>query len=113
MPAKPFIKRKMPMEQPDCCALCPFLGIIPKGEYPKGSKETRVCIPCQDAMSERGSRVRKSQRDSHHPLKRPCDELWDAWYQAGQGYKGIKKEFYIKYRLPLEEEQQMVIKFHR
>lgn len=101
------------MEQPDCCALCPLLGIIPKGEYPKGSKETRVCIPCQDAMSERGSKVRKSKRDSHHPLKRPCDDLWSAWYEAGQGFYPMKKEFYIKYRLPLETNQQMVIKFHR
>lgn len=113
MPARPFIKTKMPMEQPDCCALCPFIGIIPKEERPKGSKETRVCITTGEAMSERGSRVRKSQRDSHHPLRRPCDELWDAWYQAGGGYYGLKKEFYMRYRLPYNQCQQLTIKFHR
>ena len=113
MPIKPFIKTKIPMEQPDCCALCPLLGLIPKEERPFGSKETHVCIARQEAMSGRGITVRKSQRDSHHPLKRPCDDYWQTWYEGGRGSYPIKKEFYIRYRHPYELGQQMIIKFHR
>lgn len=113
MPIKPFIKRKMKMEQPDCCAECPLLGLIPKDERPYGSKESHVCIPCQEAMSARGILVRKSKRDSHHPLKRPCDDLWSAWYEAHRSMYPMKREFYIRYRHPFEQSQQMVIKFHR
>lgn len=113
MPKRVFRKIKIPMEQPDCCAICPLLGKIPKEQIPFGSKETHVCIARQEAISARGILVRKSQRDSHHPLKRPCDELWDVWAKLpGQIYP-MKDEFYITYRLPYEAMQQMVIKFHR
>ena len=101
------------MEQPDCCAICPLLGIIPKEERPFGSKETHVCIARQEAISGRGIQVRKSQRDSHHPLKRPCDEFWELWTTAPGMVYPMKNEFYMRYRLPYESQQQMTIKFHK
>lgn len=113
MPKRVTRKIKIPTEQPDCCAMCPLLGVIPKEERPFGSKETHVCIARQEALSGRGISVKASGRDSHHPLKRPCDEFWEVWTRLPGGYYPMKDEFYLRYRLPYEASQQMVIKFHR
>ena len=74
-----FKKVKLPKEQPDCCAECPLLGLIPKNEMPHGCRETRVCLMTGDAMTAPFSRSRKSTKDTHHPLKRPCDHNWDLY----------------------------------
>lgn len=113
MPKRVFRKIRIPLEQPDCCASCPLLGVIPKEERPFGTKETHVCIARQEAISARGILVKKSERDSHHPLKRPCDEFWELWTRLPGSMYPMKDEFYMRYRLPYESNQQMVIKFHR
>jgi hypothetical protein len=102
-------------EQPDCCFDCPLCGLIPKGYAgrPKGSKETHVCLGTREALTGRGIKVRASTRDSHHPLRRPCDTKWDAWVKApGQNFC-ISDEAYLLFRLPFEHSLQFKIKFHR
>ena len=113
MPKRVFRRIKLPMEQPDCSAVCPLLGLIPKSERPKGSKETHVCIAKQEAISGRGIRVKKSERDSHHPLRRPCDEEYELWTRLPGGCYPMKDEFYLRYRLPFQADMQMIIKFHK
>lgn len=106
---------KLPPEQPDCCFECPLVGLIPKGykDRPKGSKETHVCLGTNEALSGRGIRVRASQRDSHHPLRRPCDNRWEAWMKAPERCFVIPDMVYLHFRLPFEDSLQFKIKFHR
>lgn len=113
MPRKSFIPTQLPPEQPDRCADCPLLGLIPKEQRPKGSKETHVCIGTHHAISGRGILVRKSQRDSHHPLRRPCDSKWEAWMTLPGRTYGMPYTHYLLYRMPYEQGQQMKIIFHR
>ena len=105
---------KLPMAQPDCCFDCPLCGLIPKDHpgKPKGSKETHVCLGTWEALTGRGIKVRASQRDGHHPLRRPCDTKWEAWLLLDRQYFLISDEAYIHYRLPFEHGLQFTIKFH-
>lgn len=113
MPRKKIIEIALPAEQPDCCAICPLCGLIPKDQRPRGSKESHVCLATHHAMSSRGIGVSKSSRDSHHPLRRSCDIKWDAWMQLPGRKFGISYAHYLQYRLPYEQGQQMQIIFHR
>lgn len=112
MPRKLNYMVGLPMEQPDCCAECPLVGVIPKEQRPKGSKETHVCLGTHEALSGRGIKVRASRRDVHHPLRRPCDARWRMWVTLPGRQYALKKEYYQIYRLPYEQGMQMVIKFH-
>ena len=102
MPKQLFTKVQLPLEQPSCCAACPLLGLIPQSERPKGSKETHVCLGTHDAIAGRGI---VSQNTRH---KRPCDEVWDSWPKV----YGVKREYFMRYRVPYDQSKQMVIKFH-
>ena len=113
MPKYLFKKIKMPKEQPDCCAECPLLGLIPKNEMPKGCRETRVCLMTGDAMTAPFSRSRKSTKDTHHPLKRPCDHNWELYQKTPfNGWYNLRVVDWHLYRVPLEETRVLKIKFH-
>ena len=114
MPKRNIIQVQLPAEQPDCCAMCPLLGLVPKYvARPKNSKETHVCLGTMEALTQRGTRIRASQRDSHHPLKRPCDHRWPMWMTLPQRKLGLSIETYRECRVPYEATLQLTIKFHR
>lgn len=114
MPKKNFVQIKLPLNQPDSCAECPLIGIVPEySERPKGSYETRVCLGTMEAMTIRFSKVKASNRDSHHPLRRYCDKLWKAWICLPRQSISIPIEQYNECRRPYEEQFQLKIKFHK
>lgn len=115
MPKQNFVKIALPPTQPDCCAECPLIGIVPdyNKERPKGSYETRVCLGTMEAMTQRFSKCKASQRDSHHPLHRYCDSRWNAWTSQPGRRLGIPKSVYLECRRPYEEQFQLKIKFHK
>jgi hypothetical protein len=104
---------KLRPSQPDCCADCPLVGLVPSYvKKPKGSKETHVCMATFEALTGRGIKIRASQRDSTHPLHRPCDNYWEKWVQLPGSYLPVPDELYLNSRLPYERTQQLRIKFH-
>ena len=114
MPKRNIVQIQLPPEQPDCCAECPLLGLVPKYvARPKNSKETHVCCGTMEAITQRGSKVRASQRDTNHPLRRPCDNRWEAWMTLPGLKLGISNVSYIQCRIPYEQGQQLQIKFHK
>ena len=114
MPKRNIVLIQLPPEQPDCCAECPLLGLVPKYvARPKNSKETHVCCGTMDALTQRGSKVRASKRDSKHPLGRPCDNRWHSWMQLPQRKLGITTQTYNDCRIPYENTLQLQIKFHK
>lgn len=113
MPKKNFIQVQLPAKQPDCCAECPLLGLVPKYvQRPKNSKETMVCLGTMEALTQRGSKIRASNRDATHPLHRPCDRIWKAWEQLPNRRLGISIQTYNDCRIPYEGTLQMRIRFH-
>ena len=107
---------KLPEKQPDCCAICPLLGLIPKDRVPAKSYEKLVCLGTNEAMTQRASRIRASQRNNKHPLHRYCDNKWQFWMQLKNRCLGINSTMYLQCRIPYEQSQQMTfnfIKFHR
>ena len=114
MPKRNIIQIQLPPEQPDCCAECPLLGLVPNYvARPKNSKETHVCLGTMEAITQRGSRVRASSRDSNHPWKRPCDNRWPAWMQLAGRKLGISIQYYNDCRIPYENTLQLQIRFHK
>ena len=114
MPKRNHTLITLPTVKPDCCAICPLVGLIPKHyDRPRGSKETHVCLGTYEALTGRGIKVRASQKDSNHRLRRPCDDKWDAW-QLFPGRKfAVNTQYYLEFRVPYEQGMQMTIKFHR
>lgn len=113
MPKRNIIQIELPPEQPDCCAECPLLGLIPKYvARKKNSKETHVCLGTMEALTQRGSKVRASNRDPNHPLHRPCDLKWHAWMTLPHRRLGVNIQFYNDCRIPYECTLQLKIKFH-
>ena len=110
-----LIKVQLPAMQPDRCRDCPLLGMIPKYiERPKNSKETMICIGTMEAMSKRAADKRASECDSHHPLRRPCDDgKWQMWMTYPQRRLPVNQSNYKECRYPYEQTLQMQIKFHR
>ena len=80
---------------------------------PKNSKETHVCIGTMEALTQRGSKVRASQRDTNHPLHRPCDNRWRAWLALPGRKLGVNTQTYNDCRIPYECTLQLQIKFHK
>jgi hypothetical protein len=114
MPKKNIVQIQLPPEQPDCCAECPLLGLVPKYvSRPKNSKETLVCCGTMEAITQRGSKVRASNRDANHPLHRPCDNRWHSWMQLAGRKLGISTKTYNDCRIPYECTLQLQIKFHK
>lgn len=114
MPKKRFENVKLPLLQPDRCMDCPLLGAIPKSERRPGSQEALVCLGTWHAMTVRFSRVRKSGRDSKHPLTRPCDAKWERWQEAPiYGRYPVPYEAMNRYREEyIKEHKQFHIIFH-
>ena len=112
MPRKNIVQIQLPPEKPDCCAVCPLCGKIPKEMRKKGSRETHVCLGTMEALGGRFINVKASERDSHHPLKRWCDTRWDAWMSLPGRQIGISYPAYLQCRVPYEQAQQLIIKFH-
>lgn len=107
---------KLPPEKPDCCAVCPLLGLIPKEKVPPKSYETLVCIGTREAITKRASEIRASKRDKKHPLHRFCDSKWDLWMELKNRCLMVNREFYLLCRIPYEQKLQFslnFIKFHR
>lgn len=107
---------KLPEKQPDCCAICPLIGLIPKDKVPAKSYERFVCLGTNEAMTQRAIRIRASQRNSKHPLHRYCDSKWAIWMTLKNRCLGINGTMYLQCRIPYEQSQQMTfnfIKFHR
>ena len=114
MPRRNITLIQLPPEQPDCCAECPLLGLIPKTiARPKHSKETHVCIGTMDALTQRGTKVRASTKDVNHPWKRPCDSRWNAWMALPGRKLGVGIQVYNECRIPYECTLQLQIKFHK
>ena len=110
------------MGTPDIAATClkkiiadgfEVVGVYTQPDRPKGSKETHVCLGTWEALSGRGIKVRASQRDSHHPLRRPCDTKWDAWMKLPERCFLLQDIVYLHYRMPFENGLQFKIKFHK
>ena len=113
MPKRNIVQIQLPPVQPDCCVECPLLGVVPKYvRRPYRSQETRVCMGTREALTERGSKIRASKRDSKHPLHRPCDSLWHAWMQLPDRKLGIATQLYNDCRIPVLNNLQLTIKFH-
>ena len=89
------------------------IGVVTQPDKPKGSKETHVCLATWEALTGRGIKVRASGRDSHHPLKRPCDTKWEAWMKLPERCYLLPDVVYLHYRLPFENGLQFKIKFHK
>lgn len=113
MPKRNFVKIKLPIAQPDCCALCPLIGKIPPERREYGSYETLICLGTMDAMTQRQSNIRASKRDSRHPLHRYCDTRWNAWQQLSAREFPVSIDIYNTFRMPYEMGMQPVIRFHR
>ena len=110
MPKKNLIPIELPVEQPDCCATCKLVGLIPKGN--RQGKYTHVCCATAEALTRRGIKVKASEKDSKHPLKRPCD----AWYRNfvetnPKRIWGLPRDRYFLWRVPYENEYELQIKF--
>ena len=113
MPKRNIVQIQLPSEKPDCCATCPLVGLVPKHLRQHRSKETHVCLGTMEALTGRGVQVRASNRDSNHPLRRPCDNRWNAWMTLPGRKLGISNISYIQCRIPYEQGQQLQIKFHK
>jgi len=114
MPRRNIVQVQLPAEKPDCCAECPLLGLVPKYvARPKNSKETHVCCGTMEAITQRLSKVRASQRDANHPLRRVCDSRWQAWMQLPGRKLGIPVQVFNDCRVPYECTLQLRIRFHR
>ena len=72
-----------------------------------------MCLGTMEALTGRGIQVRASGRDSNHPLRRPCDNRWEAWMTLPGLKLGISNVSYIQCRIPYEQGQQLQIKFHK
>ena len=66
-----------------------------------------------EALTQRGSKVRASQRDTNHPLHRPCDNRWRAWLTLPGRKLGVNTQTYNDCRIPYECTLQLQIKFHK
>lgn len=113
MPKHNHTPIQLPAVQPDCCAQCPLCGTVPREMRPKGSKENNVCLGTMEALGSRGIHVRASSKDSRHPWRRPCDTKWAAWMQLPNRRIYISTAAYLQCRVPYEQGQQLIIKFHR
>ena len=107
-------KVPLPPEKPDRWIDCPLLGLVPKYvARPKNSKETHVCIGTREALTQRSTKIRASEKDKNHPLKRPCDLYWDTWMTNPRRILIVNRETYRECRGPYEATLQMNIKFHK
>ena len=128
MPPSPYKPCLLPPQPPDRCELCPLCGCIPKEKQRKGKRERYFCLGIYEAevdeygdpvldedgvqelsfprLSSKGISVSASKnKAAGHPLHRPCEYTWDAWYDLPSHAFPMPKDVYKEYRLPFEREQ--------
>ena len=49
----------------------------------------------------------------NHPLRRPCDGVWETWMTLPRRILLVNRETYRECRIPYESTLQMQIKFHK
>ena len=121
-----YIPRKLTQTKPDKCRNCPLVGLIPKKERRRGLREKYLCLgvfePVKDAngfpiLDDNGEEILdfprikskrinvswKTRKESGHLYHRPCDYIYKLWAQ--RGYRSMRSDIYMKYRLPFEEEK--------
>jgi hypothetical protein len=115
MSKQAIIPQEIPMEQPDTCARCPLLGLIPKEQRGKNVRQAYVCLGVLGvALTSKGIHSSaESYRKKNRKLHRPCDTRWHAWTQLPGRLFGISYANYLQYRLPYEQGQQLQIKFKK
>ena len=103
MPKKLLIEVPVPPIKPDCCKLCPFIGMIPKHKRKAGSKKTMLCIATLKAMSKESISIKESERaGTRHIHHRPCDNVYEAWKDYRHGFP-VGKEIYKECRVPYQQ----------
>ena len=115
MPPKAIIPIEIKMEQPDCCAKCPLIGLIPKEQRQKGVRQSYVCLGVLgEALSSKGIWASASDyKKKKKKLHRPCDTRWEAWTQLPGRKFGMSYAHYLQYRLPYEQRNQLIIHFKK
>ena len=115
MPREAIIKMKLTQEQPDSCAECPLVGLIPKEQRGEGVRQAYVCLGVLgEALTSKGIHSSAAAyRAKNRKLHRPCDNRWEAWAQLPGREFGISYANYLNYRLPYEQGHQLVIKFKK
>lgn len=115
MPKRTIVPTQLPMEQPDCCAKCPLIGLIPKNQRQPGVRQSYVCLGVLgEALPSKG--IWSSAADAKakkRKLHRPCDTRWDAWAQLPGRKFGMSYAHYLQYRLPYEQSSQLIIHFKK
>ena len=112
MPKRNFIPTQLAPEQYNRCVDCPLCGLIPANERKQGKRMKYVCLGCGlKPLSSKGVWIKASNRDSKHPLHRPCDNYWPAWMQLKRREFNLSFNLYAKYRLPFEQTVQLRIDF--
>jgi hypothetical protein len=96
--------------QPDSCYECPLLGLIPEGK--RDGKWTHVCCATGDALTGRGIKVKASTKDAKHKWHRPCDGIWESWWNASPHHVfTIPLDRYITWRQPYSYSLGLTINF--
>lgn len=114
MPRKNIIRIKLPPEQPDTCASCPLLGLIPKELRQNGVRQSFACLGTMDALTSKGIHSSAAAyKQMGRKWHRPCDAKWDAWMQLPGREFGISYQAYLQSRLPYEQKQQLIFHFKR
>ena len=112
MPRQNIIKVQLPAEQPDTCAQCPLIGVIPKEQRKEGVRQSYGCLGTMEALTSKGIHSSaEAYRSMGKKLHRPCDSRWNAWQQLPGREFGISYQSYLQCRLPYEQRQQLVFKF--
>ena len=115
MPPKAIIPIEIKMEQPDCCAKCPLIGLIPKEQRQKGLRQSYVCLGVLgEPLASKGIWASASAyKAKKKKLHRPCDTRWEAWTQLPGRKFGMSYAHYLQYRLPYEQRNQLIINFKK
>ena len=113
MPKKNYIPTPLAPMKYDRCIDCPLCGLIPKDERKQGKRMKYVCLGVNlKPLTSKGVWIKASKRDAKHPLKRPCDNYWDAWMATLKRREfNLGFIYYTKYRLPFEQTVQLRINF--
>ena len=109
------IKLKSPL-QPDCCAACPLIGIIPEEHRQHGTRQSYCCLGTypHEALTSKGIDVSaEAKRKTGRLLHRPCDDRWETWWQQPDHAICISKDSYRLCRLPYESRQQLAFNFKK
>ena len=88
MPKILYIPRKLPLEQPDRCELCPLIGVIPKEERESGKRERYYCLGVFDAETE----AKISRHASHAGLTIKPYVLVEGMYEGKEKLRKVRNE---------------------